>query len=334
MEGYNEHPFTTYVRTKTIFQHRLKDLKTYDAVKVYMYELKKLGLHGRDIYQLREEGQIWYDDNGMFKAIREGPVVPRLLEQTRKWKKVRQELSTLHLYMREQLNDVTINTPNDQLPAYFQAFMTHRDNDMDLFFSVDGFSGRVHTPVVNLKGEMRKDLRLNGDSLISLDVKQMQPLILAKILEERVGGNPFSSSVFGGDDVYLILLKFNDAITTRNEAKKFLFQLIFGKPMDDIGQMFTGDTKWVTWINDYKRKEEKQNPHSRDMHTNLAWLLQTQEVKIMTDVWLALAKRKIKFLTIHDAVLVRKRDRLVALSILNSELRRHFRKFEVTIDDY
>lgn len=55
-----EHFFTTYVRTKTVFKHRLKDLKDYDAVKVYVF-LQKLGVnHGPLLYDLRARGEIWY----------------------------------------------------------------------------------------------------------------------------------------------------------------------------------------------------------------------------------------------------------------------------------
>jgi hypothetical protein len=66
-----EHYFTTYIRTKTVFQHRLKDLKSYDSVKIYLYKLDKLGVKGMLLYSLRERGEIWYDNKGNFKALKD-----------------------------------------------------------------------------------------------------------------------------------------------------------------------------------------------------------------------------------------------------------------------
>mgnify|MGYP000080996144 CR=1 FL=1 len=97
----------------------------------------------------------------------------------------------------------------------------------------------------------------------------MQPTILAKILKGSVGSDPFSDAIFRGEDVHVILQ--NDArLQSWDEAKRLLFQLIFGKPMNDIGRVFQGDTTWVDWVDSYKSRIEPRNPHNQDMHTNLA----------------------------------------------------------------
>jgi len=80
-------------------------------------------------------------------------------------------------------------------------------------------AGRVHTPVVNLKADLRPALRFHGTPLVSLDVKQMQPAILAKVLVSAVGSNSFADAIFRGEDVYLILQK-GAKLATRPEAKK------------------------------------------------------------------------------------------------------------------
>ena len=330
-----EHFFTTYVRTKTLFQRRLNDLKDYSTVKIYVYELKKLGVNdGPLLYGLRSKGEIWYDGNGRFKAMHDGPVDPLLLERTKKREKVKAMLSDLHLYMREQLLFVDLDVPEVDMPVYFKAFLDMRRQQLDAFFTVDAFAGRVHTPVVNLKGDLRKALRFHHEPVVSLDVKQMQPTILAKVLMESVGDNPFSKAIFEqGKDVY-VLLQENAGLATRAEAKKLLFQLIFGKPMNDIGKMFKGDTGWVEWINSYKSKTEPLNPHKEDMHTNLAWLLQFSEVNVMTDVWRGLMNRGIPFLTIHDDVLCRRRDQHVVFEVMKAELTGHFPNFTITVDHH
>lgn len=330
-----EHIFTTYVRTKAVFQHRLKDLKTYDTVKIYLYELTKLGVKGATLYGLRQTGEIWYDDDGNFKTLKIGPIDPKLLEITRKWPRVKAPLTPLHIYMKEQLKLVTIvDTPKEDLPVYFKAFLEHRDDDLDLFFSVDGFSGRVHSPVVNLKSTFRSKLRLKHESLCSLDVKQMQPTILAQILSEVVGDNPFSKAINDGKDVYVTILNQNPELKDRQDAKKFLYQLIFGKPTEEIGSSFKGDNTWVKWINHYKGVNEPSNPHGKHRHTNLAWLLQSKEVQAMTSIWEKLYRKKIPFLSIHDDILVRKSDFQNVSRIFKEELTKHFKAFEITSNCY
>lgn len=328
-----EHFFTTYIRTKLLFQHRLKDLKDYSKVKIYVYELKKLGVNsGPLLHSLKARGEIEYDSDGFFKVLKDGPIDPALLKITRKRERVPAPLEPVHYYMRDQLMFVTINVPKKELPVYFKAFLQYRSTQLHEFFTVDAFSGRVHTPIVNLKGNLRSKLRLHGSVITSLDVKQMQPTILAKVLYESIGSNPFSEAVFTGEDVYNHLLERNKTLQDRSAAKKLLFQLIFGKPMQDIGNMFEGDSRWVNWINDYKSNEEPRNPHKRDKHTNLAWLLQYSEVQVMKEVWQQLMARRIPFLTIHDDVLVMKRHKDVAFKVMDSILGKHFKQFVINID--
>lgn len=331
---FREDEFTTYVRTKTVFQLRLKDLKFYDRVKIYNYELDKLGVDWPVLWALKKDGQITYPDNEASpkwcRAIdMKGPIVPKLLDKGRKTPKVVVPLSDMHLKMRDTLKHVSVAS-SDDLPVYFSTFLKLRETDLDAFFTVDAFCGRVHTPVVNLKSEYRTSLRLKGEPVVSLDVKQMQPTILAKVLHKSVGKNPFSDAVHNGDDVYKLIQK-SAGLEDRADAKLMFFRLVFGKPMDDIGSIFKGDTKWVEWINKYKTDTEPKNPHKGKPHTNLAWLLQYSEVKVMSEIWRILVDEGIDFLTIHDDILVRSRDEAKVLKVMNDVLSENFRKYDITI---
>lgn len=327
-----EHYFTTYVRTKLLFQHRFKGLKKYDTVRIYVYELKKLNMdEGKLLYALKHSGEIDYDDKGNFKPLKDGPIDPSLLEITKRRPKATLPLSPLHKWMMQQLLHVKlVGLPVKEIPVYFRTFMKFRDTQLEAFFTVDAFSHRVHTPIVNLKHEFRKNIRFHGEKLASLDVEQMQPTILAKILSRTVGVNPFSTAIFNGEDVY-VLLQQNANLGTRPEAKKFLFQLIFGKPMNDITKVIKGDSKWVDWINNYKKTDEPNNPHRKDRHTNLAWLLQYSEVKVMSDIWSSLMNLDIPFLSIHDEVLCRVSDRHIVKDVMEKELVNHFPKFKINL---
>lgn len=325
-----EHFFTTYIRTKCMFKNRLKDLHDYDTVKIYVFELKKLNVNGPLLYRLKERGEITYDDKGNFKALKDGPIIPSILERGRKKVIPQAPLTPLHLWMRGQLMFVELDIPKKEMPVYFGTFLQLRGGHLDSFFTVDGFSNRVHTPVVNLKHDLRLKLRFHGSRIVSLDVKQMQPMVLAKVLDGAIGDNVFSDSIFHGNDVY-VLLQESASLDSRAEAKKMLFRLIFGKPMDDIGTMFKGDTDWVKWINKYKSNTEPRNPHKEHKHTNLAWLLQFSEVQVMACVWDALKDAGVPFLTIHDDVLCREEDEHRAHTIMKEVLKHHFKRFSINI---
>lgn len=327
-----EHYLTTFVRTKGVFKNRLNDLKDYDYVKLYVYELDRLGCNkGPLLWHLKNIGEIDYDKKGYFKALKPGPIDPSLLDAAKKPKRESMPLSPLHRWMREQLRHVElVDVKAKEIPVYFQAFLDTRDRHLHNFFSVDAFSNRVHNPVVNLKGELRFKLRLYGSPLASLDVHQMQPTILGKILYDAIGKNSFSSAISKGEDIYVHIQ--NEAnLPQRKDAKKLFFEMIFGKPKDDIGKMFTGNTEWVDWINKYKSREEPQNSHKRKQHTNLAWLLQYSEVQVMTGIWTQLMMKNIPFLTIHDEILCRKMDVGKAYSIMREELSNHFSFFKVNV---
>ena len=333
----DEHPVTTFVRTKNVFKHRLKDLKAkeYETVKVYIYELNELighRNHGPLLWNLRERGELWYDKKGNFKALKPGRIDPHLLEITRRKDKPVVKLNDLHLWMREQLRYVELpGVAKKDTPVYFRAFLEHRKGNLGPFFSVDAFSNRVHSPVVNLKGDLRFKIRFHKSKLVSLDVKQMQPTILAKVLEDNIGSNSFSDAIFKGEDVYVHIQK-QMKFSERKDAKKYFFELIFGKPMNDIGKMFDGETKWVDWINQYKSKIEPNNPHKENKHTNLAWLLQYSEVQVMTGIWNRLKEKGIPFLSIHDELLCKVCDKELVFDVMNEELKKHFKSFTIQVD--
>ena len=117
-----EHILTTFVRTKCVFQHRLKDLKDYNNVKVYVYELQKLGCHHEDLLQrLKQRGELWYDKKGNFRACRDGPIDPSLLEIVKRSDKHIPKLTPLHKWMREQLTHVSlVGVEGKDIPVYFE----------------------------------------------------------------------------------------------------------------------------------------------------------------------------------------------------------------------
>lgn len=333
MDRIRKNRIVTFIRTKLVFKSRLKDLKDYDRVKIYRYELRNIGCYDpRLLQELVQEGRITFDDQWFFTIKeKQGKIDISLLVNASRKDKTTKPLTPLHLWMRNQLHYVELKDVNKKdIPVYFSTFMKYRDKHIEHFFKVDNFSERIHTPVVNLKGDLRFKIRFHGKRIASLDVHQMQPTILARVLYDNVGSNTFSDAIFNGKDIYN-RLKEEASLEDRPAAKKYFFQLIFGQPMNDIRRLFKGDPKWVDWINKYKSTTEPKNPHHHLQHTNLAWLLQYSEVQVMTDIWNDLKKKDIPFLSIHDEILCKITDTDKVKKVMENQLKKHFRTFTINV---
>lgn len=53
-------------------------------------------------------------------------------------------------------------------------------------FSVDETAGRLHTPITQLKSELRKFLRVDGEILYSVDISNSQPFLLQSLLDVKL----------------------------------------------------------------------------------------------------------------------------------------------------
>ena len=228
----------------------------------------------------------------------------------------------------------TISIKNDiQTTPYFDKFLELKQLNLHCFFKVDHFSGRVHTPVTSLKSEFRSQLLIKGEQTVSLDVVTMQPLLLGKILEEKIGYNQYSYWIDEGEDIYIRLMQ-TAKLTDRPAAKTKFFQILFGRSNDNLATSF-GNADWIQWINDFKSKPLHSNPNTEEKeHSNLAWLLQTTEVKLMRKIWEALIKADIIFLTVHDEIIVRQSDQEETYSIMSRILSQEFRFFRININKH
>jgi hypothetical protein len=157
----------------------------------------------------------------------------------------------------------------------------------------------------------------------------MQPVLLGAILKKNVGKNEFSEWIDEGKDIYIMLQKKMN-LSTRDEAKKKFFEILFAHSNNELSRMF-GNTNWITWINEFKSKPFEPNPHTLEKnHSNLAWLLQTYEVKLMKEVWHQLLNHGIKFLSVHDEVIVKQKDHQKALGIFQDVLSKELTFFKLS----
>jgi len=326
----NHEAFVKYIRTKQFFSMRLKGHEHNPHLPIHIngnYIEERFFPYPRydkkaELKKLVESGQIGIDTTGKahkYNALLAGGIDISLLKR----KPANYDAYTMR--MRDYLQAVTL-PPDAASTEYFNFFLKHRKNYIDYFFTVDEFAGRVHTPVSGLNKEYRVNLLINGNETASLDVAQMQPTLLGKILQNAIGENEYSTWINEGKDIYILLQK-KAGLPDRDAAKKYFFEITFGWPDKALTRMF-GAARWITWINDYKSQIEPRNP-SEKVHSNLAWLLQTTEVKTMRKVWKLLIDAGIVFCSVHDEIIVKAADKYKAKKLMSSVLEASFVNFKI-----
>ena len=329
--------FINYIRTKAMLKLRLRGIDMNDDFvfipqkliemrffpypqhnrKTYLYELQREGeLEIRNIAPATPKDHARYE----YKALKPGIIDLSLLE-----KKV-EKLGYVSEEMRNHLKMVTL-ADGSESTKYFDLFLKYKHEYIEHFFTVDDFSGRVHTPVTNLHRHIRPNILIDGKKTVSFDVATMQPLILGRLLKGAIGKNDFSDWLESGEDIYK-MIQHRTQLASRDEAQKLFFEIMFAPSSNGIKEMF-GQDDWVQYIQHVKRRKMKQNPHGERRHTNLSWLLQNQEVRMMRKVWKKLYNSDIVFLSIHDEIIVKDKQKHIAESIFTSVLDNEFKVYKL-----
>lgn len=329
--------FLTYLRTLQFMKTRLKGdqdqfvfvsqreiekrffIHPHHNRQRYISELELSGeIEVRNISPVEKHKHARYE----YKALRAGAIDLSLLS-----KPDESLIGNNGRIMRDHLKRVSLADGSPSTP-YFDFFLKHKDQFVEHFFTVDKFANRVHTPITNFHRTHRPNILIDGEPAGSMDVTTMQPLILGKVLKERIGVNDFTDWTERGDDIYILIQKYA-GLETRDIAKKRFFEILFAPANDDLERMF-GNAKWISWINWYKNKYEPYNPHSKEKpYSNLAWLLQTKEVSIMRKVWQSLIEADIPFLSVHDEIIVKQQDLEPSRVIFNGVLAETFKYFNL-----
>jgi hypothetical protein len=311
--------FLIYLNTKQhLTQHKSDGTVKHD-IRINEYELKRFNVTLREVEASKHVKKV---DAYYYQIIEVNSIDLSLI-------KPKQNLTELHRWMLKCLLHTEL--PNEvQATPYWSTFVKHRSEYAELFFKVDAFAGRVHTPISSMHRPLRPHILLYGLPTTQLDVAQMQPTLLANVLHNNIGKNAFTDAIFEGNDIYT-MLQTKARLKSRDEAKKLLFKILFGHPSDKLEILFAGDD-FIKWINQCKTEVNESNPHKEKTHSNLAWLLQNYEVKIMSEVWQNLAENGIPFASVHDEIIVPQKAQKQAYSIMSDVLSKHFPKYKITID--
>jgi len=323
--------FIKYVRTKMMFTLRLRSPE--EQMKPVHISANEIGERffpypkynrNREIQALHDAGEIKVVQIGKayyYEALKPGGYDLNLLPV----KQVSKDNITKAMLKNIQKVSLPINAPST---PYFNLFIKYRDIRPELFFTIDAFCGRIHTPISNFHRTHRPNLLIDSEKTTSLDVATMQPLLLGKLLFDKIGTNEFSNWINEGKDIY-VKLQNKSGLNTRDEAKKKFFEILFSKPTDALKELF-GASDWINYINNYKQIVEPLNPHNkRKPHSNLAWLLQSTEVKIMKQVWADLVNSGIPFLSVHDEIIIKEQDYKKAKNIFENILSKEFEYFKL-----
>lgn len=324
--------FTIYIRTKQVFSLRFRGgneemIATHISTKEIEERFFPWPKYKRkdEITALVNSGAIKVtekDKRFYYEALNAGKINLNLL--------IAKQLPPDGIYKTMLANLQRVTLPaGAESTDYFDLFIKYKELRPQLFFTVDAFAGRVHSPVSNFHRHLRPLLLLDGCETTSLDVTTAQPLLLGKILINAIGENEYSNWINEGKDIY-IMLQNKAELATRDEAKKRFFEILFSKPSKALSDLF-GSSDWINWINSYKAANEPENPHSISKpHSNLAWLLQSTEVGIMKRIWQRLADVGIVFLGVHDEIIIKKTDQDQAHKIMSEVLASEFVYFRIS----
>ncbi|MGN7203927.1 hypothetical protein ACTHQF_06605 [Pedobacter sp. SAFR-022] len=326
--------FTIYIRTKQVFSLRLRtEFDDLQPVHIPSKEIEERFFTFPDFKRKDEilalviSGELRVtekDKRFFYEALKPGKIDLSLL--------LTKPLPEDPIYkvILNHLKSVSL-PPGAASTDYFDLFLKYQQDRPELFFKVDEFAGRVHSPVSNFHRSHRPYLLLDGEQTTSLDVACMQPTLLGKILREAIPGNEYSGWINSGKDIY-VELQTKARLETRDEAKKKFFEILFSKPSNALSNLF-GAADWITWINLYKATPQTLNPHGKDKpHSNLAWLLQTTEVKVMAQIWRKLIAAEIIFVPVHDEIIIPISKAEQARVIMSQVLSNEFVYFKISGD--
>lgn len=312
------------------------------------------------IYKLVEKGLliIEYNDGGIKKGqkLKSFFLHDSLLECKRRLRVIEHYPLNRAIH---KFHDVELDQfLNDQYST-IRKLEVRGDEDLKFYlgnsfksdFFRDNHGGRYYTPITNLKKSKRKNLSLDGERLIEVDLQYsyfavlywLQLILLRGEIEslnflskdERIKlqsiyldpnwVNFFEEGFIGQSDFYtLASRKISLKGIDRNEFKKVINTYLntspkfkthfFGLDYKHFGTRIFGDTSF--WIDEVKSRPIFKEFNKKGLHTNMSKLLSSGEVFMMQTAWEVMKENFIPFLSIHDCLLVKESDVVIVSELL------------------
>jgi len=313
---------TDYVNLKAIYLRNELGGNIADRVRQYLLhhnivECDGKYQQGRKSYGYRL-ADPWRDQAHELTAI-DAPSMVRRIEKRRSFIKT----PTVR-WLEKNLSRITIQ-PNDEKLRTLggdnrELIATYSDQlravvEMPIVYEVDDFGRRVHTPMSNLKKELRSLLRLDDEPLAEIDISNSQPLFLAILLKERGIMAPEFERICVQGLLYNTLADLQDL--PRQVAKDEFMMGFFAKNRysNRTWKLFRERFPEVhRWVREVKAKDYKA----------LCRLLQRRESKFIIHTCCDRLRRMDKtlpVLTIHDSILCRERNAELVKQVMDEEFK-------------
>jgi hypothetical protein len=236
----------------------------------------------------------------------------------------------------------------DRLFHYVKRYERMPEVEVFYFIHQDSMGGRIYTPYTNLKKDIRRFIKLNGNPIAELDVSACQPNILANILCQMPGEHDFTE--FFNSHYNNFYPELNKKLQV-DDPKTYTLKMINGEvkyasgavaePHKKFCELFPKDGEILTVIkqlNLFKNKNRwgytKKGKAFPRFHTNVYLILTTEEVRIFSRIWETLEKAEISFLSIHDAILVESQNIKKAKAIMEEILSKEFKNYRIKENNY
>jgi hypothetical protein len=130
----------------------------------------------------------------------------------------------LHRHLEKQLRRIKAEVPTDLPLGHAQVLQLVNDGGR-VQNSEDKSGGRFFSNITNMKKELRKYLRVDGERLMEVDVRNCQPLTLVPVLEEQGVECPEYRKLCEEGTLYDFLAE--KAGISRDQAKRELIACTF-----------------------------------------------------------------------------------------------------------
>lgn len=223
--------------------------------------------------------------------------------------------------LRQQLERLTIDTDKfDERYGHHpdrHYYLAHLQTicDRELRFTKDDFSGRIHTNVTNLYKPLRSLLRVDNqpDTIGETDIKNSQPLFLGMVAKSNGVEDQKYMQLCETGQIYEHFAQRLGML--RESAKAELIKVMYAK------NGYRSTLKWLL-EHDFPAMADFIHEVKKKDHCRLSRQLQEEERRFVVDtvcVRLFQTNKDLFLTTIHDALLARKSDCDLVVSIMREE---------------
>jgi hypothetical protein len=225
-----------------------------------------------------------YLDKIVFTVVKQNPYLQNQLFSS----------DTLHSWILDCFRNITINI--DPTPNLKRLYLIGK---CKMWIKRKDSQSRIYSSVTNLNRGFRDHLLLDGQKLVKLDIKSCQTYILSKLSKDKY---LMDLCISKKEDFYSYV---GDVlgIGDREKAKKTVIGALFDKE----DRIYRRDVQNALQDH-FPVAYHYMSKVKKDGYNQLAIKLEQEEVRYMEKVWKILTDEKIRFLTIHDCLMVHKEN--------------------------